>query len=82
MLNRRHFLKQAGLTAGSMMLSGGLLNEAMAAGDVKLMAVVGCFLGPQGAVWAAALTLIAGSLIGILILFAFVGFQEASAALR
>lgn len=40
----------------------------MAAGDVKLMAVVGSFLGPLGAVWAAAMTLIAGSLIGILIL--------------
>ncbi|MEO4046574.1 prepilin peptidase [Pseudomonas sp. CAU 1711] len=40
----------------------------MAAGDVKLMAVVGSFLGPLGAAWAAAMTLIAGSLIGILIL--------------
>lgn len=40
----------------------------MAAGDVKLMAVVGAFLGPLGVAWAAALTLIAGSLMGILIL--------------
>jgi len=36
MLNRRNFLKQAGLTAGSLMVSGGLLNDAMAAEGVKL----------------------------------------------
>lgn len=37
----------------------------MAAGDVKLMAVVGSFLGWSGALWAGALSLMAGSLLGI-----------------
>ncbi|HYE55919.1 MAG TPA: metallophosphatase [Chitinophagaceae bacterium] len=36
MLNRRRFLKQAGLTAGSIVCSGALFNRAAAAGDVKL----------------------------------------------
>lgn len=57
-----------GALAGLALLIPFYAMGGMAAGDVKLMAVVGCFLGPQGAVWAAALTLIAGSLIGILIL--------------
>lgn len=40
----------------------------MAAGDVKLMAVVGVFLGAVGALWAGAFSLIAGSILGILYL--------------
>ncbi|WP_203230052.1 A24 family peptidase [Azotobacter chroococcum] len=40
----------------------------MAAGDVKLMAVVGGFLGPVATVSAAALSLIMGSVFGLLIL--------------
>jgi prepilin peptidase CpaA len=40
----------------------------MAAGDVKLMAVVGSFLGPRDATWAAAMSVVAGSGIGVLIL--------------
>ncbi|MNR51658.1 hypothetical protein D3C85_1713650 [compost metagenome] len=40
----------------------------MAAGDVKLMAVVGSFLGATGALWAGAYSLMAGSLLGILYL--------------
>lgn len=39
----------------------------MAAGDVKLMAMVGTFLTPHGALWAAFLSLIAGGLCGVLI---------------
>ncbi len=39
----------------------------MAAGDVKLMAMVGAFLTPQGALWAALFSLIAGGLCGFLI---------------
>ncbi|BAQ76419.1 Flp prepilin peptidase A, FppA family [Pseudomonas sp. Os17] len=39
----------------------------MAAGDVKLMAMVGTFLTPQGALWAAFFSLIAGGLCGVLI---------------
>ncbi|NWL75548.1 hypothetical protein DM872_01585 [Pseudomonas taiwanensis] len=39
----------------------------MAAGDVKLMAMVGAFCSPGGAVWAALLSLIAGGFCGILL---------------
>jgi prepilin peptidase CpaA len=39
----------------------------MAAGDVKLMAMVGAFLTPNGALWAALFSLIAGGLCGFLI---------------
>lgn len=42
--------------------------SGMAAGDVKLMAMVGSFLGPVAAFWAAALTLIVGSVLGVLVL--------------
>lgn len=39
----------------------------MAAGDVKLMAAVGGFLWPGGALWAAFCSLIAGGVCGVLI---------------
>ncbi|VVO17661.1 prepilin peptidase [Pseudomonas fluorescens] len=39
----------------------------MAAGDVKLMAMVGAFLTPQDALWAALYSLMAGGLCGFLI---------------
>ncbi|WP_137817314.1 prepilin peptidase [Pseudomonas sp. 2FG] len=39
----------------------------MAAGDVKLMAMVGVFLTPNGALWAALFSLIAGGFCGFLI---------------
>ena len=42
----------------------------MAAGDVKLMAMVGAFLAPQGALWAAMFSLMAGGLCGVLIVLA------------
>jgi prepilin peptidase CpaA len=60
----------------------------MAAGDVKLMAVVGSILGPLGVTWAVALSLIAGSAMGILILlwhgqlFSFMQRYWAMASLR
>lgn len=41
----------------------------MAAGDVKLMAMVGSFLSPQSALWVAALSLIAGAMCAVLIIF-------------
>jgi prepilin peptidase CpaA len=41
--------------------------RGMAAGDVKLMAMVGAFLTPQAALWAALFSLIAGGLCGFLI---------------
>jgi prepilin peptidase CpaA len=39
----------------------------MAAGDVKLMAMVGSFLTPHDALWAALFSLMAGGLCGLLI---------------
>ncbi len=42
----------------------------MAAGDVKLMAVVGSFIGGGAALWAAACSLICGSLLAFIYLFA------------
>jgi prepilin peptidase CpaA len=39
----------------------------MAAGDVKLMAMVGAFLTPSSALWAALFSLIAGGLCGFLL---------------
>lgn len=44
------------------------LFKGMAAGDVKLMAMVGGFLGSAAVFWAAAFSLIAGSVLGVLIL--------------
>jgi prepilin peptidase CpaA len=42
----------------------------MAAGDVKLMAMVGSFLTPHFALWAALFSLIAGGLCGLLLVLA------------
>lgn len=39
--------------------------RAMGAGDVKLMAVVGLFMGPRGLLYAVALSLIAGGVCAI-----------------
>jgi len=36
------------------------------AGDVKLLAMVGTFLGPLGVLWAAVLTVIAGGILGVI----------------
>lgn len=41
----------------------------MAAGDVKLMAMVGTFLTPYNALWAAFFSLISGGLCGVLVVF-------------
>lgn len=40
----------------------------MAAGDVKLMAVIGSFLGVAGVLWAAAYSLMVGSVLGVVYL--------------
>jgi len=58
-----------GLTSGLLGAGIGLacfapfyLLRAMGAGDVKLLAAVGAFLGPQGALYAALFSLLAGGL--------------------
>jgi prepilin peptidase CpaA len=41
------------------------LAKGMGAGDVKMMAAVGAFLGPYNAIFAVVLTLAAGAIVGI-----------------
>ena len=57
-----------GLLVGFALFMPMYLLGGMAAGDVKLMAVVGSFLSPQGAMWAALFSVLAGSLIGLLMI--------------
>jgi len=54
-----------GALVGSAVLIPLYLARGMGAGDVKLMGAAGAFLGPSGALLAAALTLIAGAVLGI-----------------
>ena len=58
----------AGLLIGFAMFLPFYALGGMAAGDVKLMAVVGSFLGVFGAPWAGAYSLMAGSVLGVLYL--------------
>jgi prepilin peptidase CpaA len=44
------------------------LVRAMGAGDVKLMAMVGAFLGPAGAFWAVLATFVAGGILAVAML--------------
>ncbi len=56
-----------GALVGSAALIPFYLLRGMGAGDVKLMGATGAFLGPSGALLAAALTLIAGAVLGFAI---------------
>lgn len=58
----------AGLLTGFAMFLPFYVMGGMAAGDVKLMAVVGGFLGASGALWAGACSLMVGAFLGILYL--------------
>lgn len=58
-----------GLSVGLLLFLPFYALAGMAAGDVKLMAMVGSFIGPSSVFWAAAFSLMAGSLLGLLILF-------------
>jgi prepilin peptidase CpaA len=55
----------AGMSVGLAALLPFYLLRGMGAGDVKLMAAVGSFLGPLGALHAAAVTLVLGALLGV-----------------
>lgn len=57
-----------GLLTGFALFLPMYLLGGMAAGDVKLMAVVGLFLDPYSAMWAALLSVMAGSVIGLVII--------------
>jgi prepilin peptidase CpaA len=54
-----------GATAGLAIFLPFYVKKGMAAGDVKLMAVVGIFLGAGNTILAAALTLITGAVLAI-----------------
>jgi prepilin peptidase CpaA len=58
-------LALTGMVAGLVALLPFYLLRGMGAGDVKLMAVVGSFLGPLGVLHAAALTLVLGAVLGV-----------------
>lgn len=58
----------AGLLTGFALFFPLYVLGGMAAGDVKLMAVVGSFLGVTGALWAGAYSLMAGSILGVIYL--------------
>ncbi|MDP3848073.1 MAG: prepilin peptidase [Pseudomonas sp.] len=57
-----------GLIVGFLIFLPFYAFAGMAAGDVKLMAMVGSFLGPASVLWAAAFSLMAGSVLGVLVL--------------
>ena len=57
-----------GTLVGFFMLLPFYIGRAMGAGDVKLMAMVGAFLGPVGAFWSVLATFIAGGVLAIMIL--------------
>lgn len=57
-----------GITVGLVMLLPFYILRGMGAGDVKLMATVGAFLGPTNALLAVGLTLFVGGLIAVAIL--------------
>ena len=57
-----------GLLAGLAAFLPFYIARGFGAGDVKAMAAIGAFLGPQGALLAAAWILIAGAIGGVLVL--------------
>jgi prepilin peptidase CpaA len=66
------FFGRAGLVAGAlgMLVGAGLfllpyVLGGMGPGDVKLMGVVGVFLGPAGALWAALFAGVAGGVLAL-----------------
>lgn len=64
----------AGLGVGLIAFLPFYLGGGFGAGDVKAMAAVGAFLGPKGALLAAACTLVAGGVGGMIVLLVHGGF--------
>jgi prepilin peptidase CpaA len=64
----------AGLCVGLAVFLPFFLARGFGAGDVKAMAAVGAFLGPKGALLAAASTLIAGGICALLVVVASGGY--------
>lgn len=59
-----------GCGAGLALLMPLYALRAMGAGDVKLMAMVGIWLGATGVAWAALFTLLAGGVLSIVVMLA------------
>lgn len=59
----------AGFGAGMALLLPFYALGTMGAGDVKLMAVVGAFLGPAGAAGATLLTMLVGGVLAVVMTF-------------
>ncbi|WP_219118079.1 prepilin peptidase [Janthinobacterium sp. UMAB-56] len=57
----------AGLALGLALLLPMYMLRALGAGDVKLMAMVGAFMGPQQLMSATLLTLLAGGVLSLLV---------------
>jgi len=64
-----------GLAVGFVIFIPFYLLGGFGAGDVKLMAVVGTFLGPEDTLLAAGLSLYIGAAMGLIILLAIGGFK-------
>ena len=60
----------AGLVTGFAVLLPLCMMGAMGAGDVKLMAMVGAFMGPQAVMMAALCTFLAGGLLSLAVMLA------------
>jgi prepilin peptidase CpaA len=58
-----------GTLVGLLVLAPFFVMRVLGAGDVKLMAVVGAFLGPAGALLAILFTMIAGGFLAVIVLF-------------
>ena len=69
----------SGLALGLATLLPLYLLRAMGAGDVKLMAAVGAFLGPSLTLVAVLFTFIAGAVMAIIALIVADGFRETAA---
>lgn len=59
----------AGMALGFAMLLPFYLLRGMAAGDVKLMAMTGAFLGPQATLWAVLMSFLVGGVWALLLVF-------------
>lgn len=66
-----------GMAIGFLILIPFYIKGGMGAGDVKLMAAAGAFLGFNGALLAVGLTLFAGSIMGIFLLVVLGGVKAA-----
>jgi prepilin peptidase CpaA len=65
-----------GLAIGFALFISFYIRGAMGAGDVKLMAAAGAFLGPSATLWAAASTMIVGGVMAVAILLRHRGLGQ------